>query len=57
MAADPQRSWRPREVATALGIHNTASFATQMSPWAAEGLLQKISYGTYMLADSSRSTS
>ncbi|MEW2622982.1 IS4 family transposase [Streptomyces sp. NPDC048106] len=57
MAADPKRSWRPREVATALGIHNTASFATQMNQWAAEGLLQKISYGTYMLADSSRSRS
>ncbi|WP_250405544.1 IS4 family transposase [Streptomyces cellostaticus] len=57
MAADPERSWRPREVATALGIHNAASFATQMSQWAAEGLLQKISYGTYKLADSWRSTS
>ncbi|KPH97081.1 Transposase, IS4, N-terminal [Actinobacteria bacterium OV450] len=51
MAAEPDRSWRPREVAIALGIHNAASFATQMNQWAAEGLLKKIAYGTYTLAD------
>jgi hypothetical protein len=51
MAAEPDRAWRPREVAIALGIHNHASFATQMNQWAAEGLLKKIAYGTYTLDD------
>ncbi|MFG3002209.1 IS4 family transposase [Streptomyces sp. NPDC048340] len=51
MAAEPERSWRPRQVAIALGIPNYASFATQMTQWAAEGLLKKIAYGTYTLAD------
>ncbi|WP_234042296.1 IS4 family transposase [Streptomyces marianii] len=56
MAADPERAWRPREVTIALGIHSAASFATQMSQWAAEGLLKKIAYGTYMLADEWKTT-
>jgi hypothetical protein len=56
MAADPKRTWRPREVALALGIHSAASFATQMSQWAAEGLLNKIAYGTYTLADAWKTT-
>ncbi|MFG2304500.1 IS4 family transposase [Actinacidiphila glaucinigra] len=51
MASEPGRAWRPRQVATALGIHNAASFATQMNQWATEGLLKKIAYGTYTLAD------
>lgn len=56
MAAEPERSWRPREVAIALGIHNYASFATQMTQWATEGLLKKIAYGTYTLADAWKRT-
>ncbi|HET6357955.1 IS4 family transposase [Streptomyces sp.] len=56
MSADPERAWRPREVALALGIHSAASFATQMSQWAAEGLLKKIAYGTYALADTWKTT-
>jgi hypothetical protein len=56
MAAEPGRSWRPREVAIALGIRNYASFATQMTQWAAEGLLKKIAYGTYTLADAWKRT-
>ncbi|WP_267246614.1 IS4 family transposase [Streptomyces sp. PR69] len=56
MAAEPERSWRPREVAIALGIRNHASFATQMTQWAAEGLLKKIAYGTYTLADAWKRT-
>ncbi|WP_338673861.1 hypothetical protein V1460_17050 [Streptomyces sp. SCSIO 30461] len=56
MAADPERAWRPREVTLALGIHSTRSFATQMSQWAAEGLLKKIAYGTYTLADAWKTT-
>lgn len=56
MAADPERSWRPREVTLALGIHSAASFATQMSQWAAKGLLKKIAYGTYALADPWKAT-
>ncbi|MFE9428792.1 IS4 family transposase [Kitasatospora sp. NPDC006697] len=56
MAAEPERSWRPREVAIALGIRNYASFATQMTHWAAEGLLRKIAYGTYTLSDAWKRT-
>ncbi|WP_407697889.1 IS4 family transposase [Streptomyces kaniharaensis] len=56
MAAEPERSWRPREVAIALGIHNYASFATQMTQWATEGLLKKIAYGAYTLADAWKKT-
>ena len=57
MAAHPERAWRPREVAIALGILNMASFATQMTQWAAEGVLKKIAYGTYTLADPWKRTS
>ncbi|MHA6757905.1 hypothetical protein [Streptacidiphilus sp. PAMC 29251] len=57
MAANPERAWRPREVAIALDIHNLARFATQMTQWAAEGILKKIAYGTYTLADSWKQTS
>ena len=57
MSGQPDRAWRPREVATALGIHNNASFATQMNQWAAEGLLTKIAYGTYRIADPWQQTS
>ncbi|WP_166663276.1 transposase [Streptomyces sp. KS 21] len=56
MAIEPERPWRPREVAIALGIRNYASFATQMTQWAAEGLLKKIAYGTYTLADTWKRT-
>jgi hypothetical protein len=56
MAAEPERAWRPRQVAIALGIHNAASFATQMNQWATEGLLKKVSYGTYTLADAWKQT-
>ncbi|WP_372412382.1 IS4 family transposase [Streptomyces luteireticuli] len=56
MATEPERPWRPREVAIALGIYNYASFATQMTQWAAEGLLKKIAYGTYTLADAWKRT-
>ncbi|MFJ7908864.1 IS4 family transposase [Kitasatospora sp. NPDC096204] len=56
MAAEPERSWRPREASTALGIQNHASFASQMTMWANEGLLKKIAYGTYTLADAWKQT-
>nr|WP_238598008.1 transposase [Saccharothrix sp. ALI-22-I] len=51
MAANPDRARRPRELAKALGIHNTKSFGTQMLTWLAEGFLHKIRRGTYALAD------
>nr|WP_197289252.1 IS4 family transposase [Saccharothrix sp. NRRL B-16348] len=51
MAADPDRAWHPRELAKALGIHNTKSFGTQMLTWLADGFLRKIRRGTYVLTD------
>lgn len=54
MAADPDRAWRPRELANALGIHNTKSFGTQILTWLTEGFLRKIRRGTYALADAWR---
>jgi hypothetical protein len=54
MAADPDRAWHPRELANALGIHNTKSFGTQMLTWLTEGFLRKIRRGTYALSDAWR---
>lgn len=54
MAADPERVRRPRELANALGIHNTKSFGTQMLAWVAEGFLRRLRRGSYVLADAWR---
>jgi hypothetical protein len=51
MSTEPERTWRPLEVATILEIENARSFATQKSHWATEGLLRKVGYGTYTLAE------
>ncbi|WP_329166251.1 IS4 family transposase [Streptomyces sp. NBC_01717] len=56
LSTDPERTWRPLEVATILKIENARSFATQMSQWAAEGLLHKVGYGTYTLAEAWKTT-
>lgn len=56
MSPDLDRAWTPREVATALNVRNTHSFATQMGQWVADGLLRKIGHGKYVLADTWRPT-
>ncbi|MFG2525380.1 IS4 family transposase [Streptomyces sp. NPDC048527] len=56
MSPAPDRAWTPMEVATALHVRNTHSFATQMGQWVTDGLLRKIGRGKYVLADTWRST-
>jgi hypothetical protein len=48
--ATPHTPWQAREIAEILGdTHNINSFSTQMSNWAARGLIRKIAPATYML--------
>ncbi|MFF6008366.1 hypothetical protein [Prauserella flavalba] len=48
MSRQPDRVWRPIEVAAHLDVPN---IATQMNQWATEGVLRKVGYGKYTLAD------
>ncbi|MHA6757013.1 IS4 family transposase [Streptacidiphilus sp. PAMC 29251] len=50
LLTDPQRAWRGREVAHALGVTNLNSFCVQLSQWAHRGLLNKTGPATYTLA-------
>ena len=49
MSSEADRIWRPTEISAHLDIPN---IATQMNQWAAEGILRKVGYGRYTLAES-----
>jgi hypothetical protein len=49
MRTEPNRAWRGRDVARALGISNFNSFCAQMSQWANRGILHKTAPATYTL--------
>jgi hypothetical protein len=51
MATDPERRWRPRDVAAAMGTIKESTLAQVMSAWSHKGLLMKTAPGVYALPD------
>ncbi|MEO3853848.1 IS4 family transposase [Acrocarpospora sp. B8E8] len=49
MSTDPQREWRPRDIAAALNTVKESTLAMHMSAWARENLLAKTAPATYVL--------
>jgi hypothetical protein len=49
LRTDPHRPWQAREIAQALEYTHFRSLCAQLSRWAKDGLLRKVSRGTYAL--------
>jgi len=47
MATDPERRWRPRDLAEAMGTIKESTLAQVMSAWSHKGLLTKTAPGVY----------
>jgi transposase IS4-like protein/DDE family transposase len=50
LRTEPDRSWRPTELAAALEISHYRSFCAQLGQWTKEGILQRLGRGRYTLA-------
>jgi hypothetical protein len=51
MATDPERHWRPRDLAAAMTTIKESTLAQVMSAWSHQGLLTKTAPGLYTLPD------
>jgi hypothetical protein len=50
LRTDPDRTWRPREIAEILNVSHYRSLSAQLGNWVKEGLLRKVGRGAYALA-------
>ena len=48
MATEPERHWRPQDMATAMGTIKESTLAQVMSAWSHKGLLTKTAPGVYV---------
>jgi hypothetical protein len=50
MRTDPHRTWRPGEIALAIGLPSPRSLRAELGRWINEGILQRTGRGLYTLA-------